>query len=66
MQRLTRLFGGALFGAALLTAGIVTFPQTARADEGGFCDETENYICCCTVDEHNNIRMCSCSTKPAE
>lgn len=64
MKRLTRLLGGALFGAALLTAGNVTFPRTALAAVDGFCDETENYICCCTVNELNQIRMCACESKP--
>lgn len=62
MKRMARLLSGALFGGALLTLGMTILPQTAMAASGGFCDETENYLCCCSTTDSGAITQCVCNT----
>ena len=64
MKRVTRFLSGGLFGAALLTLGIAVSPQPASATSDGFCDETQNYICCCSTGPGGQIYGCNCATKP--
>lgn len=66
MNRFIRLFSGAAVGAALLTLGTLAGPAPARAAAGGgFCDETENYVCCCSTDAAGRIVDCRCQQKAA-
>jgi hypothetical protein len=62
MTRATRLVSGALVGGALLSLGLMAAPASA-AGPGGFCDETPNYVCCCTTNPDGSIQSCLC--KPA-
>lgn len=59
MNRVTRLVSGALVGAALLSFGFAVTPASA-APAGGFCDETQNYVCCCTTNGDGSIQSCLC------
>ena len=62
MKRMARLFSGALVGAALLLV-LGASPRYAAASSGGFCDETENYVCCCSTNPDGSINDCSCMPK---
>jgi hypothetical protein len=59
MTRVIRLASGAIVGGALLFLGLTAAPARA-AVAGGFCDETENYICCCTTNADGSIQSCVC------
>lgn len=68
MKAPARLFGGAFVGAALLLAASAISPAPASAVSDGFCDETENYVCCCTTNPDGSIQSCYCQpvdNKPA-
>ena len=60
MKRSARLLGGALVGAALLVGASAISPVPASAVSDGFCDETENYVCCCTTNPDGSIQSCRC------
>ncbi len=59
MNRVTRLVSGAFVGGAVLSLGFAATPASAAA-AGGFCDETQNYICCCTTNADGSIQSCLC------
>jgi len=59
MNRVTRLVSGALVGGALLSLGFAV-SQASAASPGGFCDETPNYVCCCTTNTDGSIQSCLC------
>jgi hypothetical protein len=62
MKRLARILCGGIFGAALVAIGVTVSPRNAQAAAGGFCDETQHYLCCCSTDSNNNITHCECVT----
>jgi hypothetical protein len=64
MKNFARLLSGALFGLALLVFGFGATPAAASSAGGGFCDETENYVCCCSTNPDGSIIGCSCMPKP--
>lgn len=59
MNRVTRLVSGAFLGGALLSVAFAVTPASA-AGPGGFCDETANYVCCCTTNADGSIQSCLC------
>lgn len=59
MKRVTRLASGALVGGALLSFTLPATPAAA-AGSGGFCDETPNFVCCCTTNADGTIQSCLC------
>ena len=63
MKRFARFFSGGIVGTALLMVVIAVTPQPARAAADDFCDETENYTCCCSVDGNGEIISCMCLPK---
>jgi hypothetical protein len=62
MLKLARIVSGALVGAAVLSVGAAVSPAEASSP-GGFCDETPNYICCCSTNADGSINDCSCMPK---
>lgn len=62
MKKVARLVSGAVVGGALLSLGILATPAAA-AGPGGFCDETPNYVCCCSTNSDGSIIDCSCMPK---
>jgi hypothetical protein len=65
MTRTTRLASGALVGGALLSLAFAAAPASA-AVAGGFCDETANYLCCCSTNADGSIQSCRCTPIAAE
>lgn len=59
---LARALSGALFGGALLALAVAVTPRPAAA-QTGFCSETENYICCCSLNADGSINTCACQSK---
>jgi hypothetical protein len=62
MKKVARVVSGAAVGGALLSLGLLVKPAAA-AGPGGFCDETPNYICCCSTNSDGSINDCSCMPK---
>jgi hypothetical protein len=62
MKKVARLVSGAAVGAAMLSLGVFVSPAQASAG-GGFCDETQNYVCCCSTNGDGSIIDCSCMPK---
>jgi hypothetical protein len=63
MKKLARIVSGILVGAAMLGAGGLAAPAQASTGGGGFCDETPNYVCCCSTNSDGSINDCACMPK---
>jgi hypothetical protein len=63
VNRIGRFASGACVGVALLSAGVAVAPAAASSTSGGFCDETQNYVCCCTTFPDGTIQSCECTPK---
>jgi hypothetical protein len=62
MRKMARIVSGALVGAAMLSLGVLVSPAEASSG-GGFCDETANFICCCSTNPDGAINDCNCMPK---
>jgi hypothetical protein len=65
MKSIGRFMSGSLLGVALLMAAFATKPAAAYS-AGGFCNETANYVCCCSTNPDGSINDCSCMKKIIE
>lgn len=59
MKKVARVVSGAVVGGAMLSLGILASPAEASS-AGGFCDDTPNYVCCCSTNSDGSIIDCSC------
>lgn len=62
MRKMACIVSGALVGTAMLSLGGLVSPAAASSP-GGFCDETANFICCCSTNSDGSINDCSCMPK---
>lgn len=62
MRKMARIVSGALVGAAMLSLAVLVSPAEASS-LGGFCDETANFVCCCSTNSDGAINDCNCMPK---
>ncbi len=65
MKKVARLVSGVSVGGAMLSLGLLASPARASSP-GGFCDETPNYVCCCSTNADGSIIDCSCMPRTVQ